>query len=101
MSHEHTCTECEHEFPCDRFVDEIAEDVWTCGIETPLLCPDCADFAMANAMINMGGSFASCIGRAWHAADKDNRAKLVEAFEDYAIQYRDLARLKRAKVAKG
>ena len=56
------------------------------------------DFEMAEAMRTFGGSFVQCLGRAWHHADEVNRAKILSTWADECERYRELARLKRARV---
>lgn len=59
------------------------------------------DYEMAQAMISFGGSFVTYLGQAWHAADEANRAKLLAAFPQYVLEYREIARLHRERVRRG
>lgn len=53
------------------------------------------DFEITGAMVVYGGSFVSLLGKAWRAADSDNRATLKAAFPLYWTKYAELAALKR------
>lgn len=56
-----------------------------------------SDYEIAEAMQFFGGSFVAALGYAWHRGDDVNRATLMAAFPEYVEQYRELARLKRAR----
>jgi len=52
------------------------------------------DFAITEAMIMYGGSFAQQLGKAWRCADETNQQRLKAAFGDCWEKYRELAKLK-------
>lgn len=56
-----------------------------------------SDYEIAEAMRKYGGGFVAALGEAWFRGDDDNRFKLLRAFSEYVEEYRELARLKRAR----
>jgi hypothetical protein len=44
----------------------------------------------AQQMIDIGGSFAACIGEAYFCADSTNRARLLDAFGHLFDKYKPL-----------
>jgi hypothetical protein len=59
-----------------------------------------SDYEVAEAMIQLGGSFVQALGRLHRLADAVNQAKLRAAFEDYFDGYRELALLHAQREAK-
>lgn len=47
---------------------------------------------LTQAMETFGGSFAKAIARAWHVADRQNRAILEHTFSDLFVSYRHFIR---------
>lgn len=56
-----------------------------------------SDSEIADAMQRYGGSFVSALAEAWYLGDDDNRFKLLRAFPEYVEEFREVARLKRAR----
>ena len=55
------------------------------------------DYEMASAMRVLGGSFFEALAEAWFKADEINRAKIVATWSADVEEFRELARLKRAR----
>lgn len=52
------------------------------------------DWHVIEAMIMLGGSFVSGLGRLYRQADVDNQQRLREAFPEYFAEYTEIVRLK-------
>jgi hypothetical protein len=52
------------------------------------------DYEITAAMITYGGNFVAQLGKAFRAADDQNRAKLKAAFSEEWTRYAELVELK-------
>ncbi len=59
------------------------------------------DHEIAHAMLTYGGSFVQALGRAFLAADAENRETLRNAYPELVMEYGRIAQMKAEQAAKG
>lgn len=57
------------------------------------------DYDIAEAMTRYGGSFVHVLGKAFRAADDDNRLRIKTAFPEYWAEYAEVAKMHADRVA--